>query len=220
VRMELDDGVVVDGSMVYQGAGGLGGLVIRPTEQGVQALIVVESAAAPSRYSFSFESPSGAVALVMNELGRVEIRDATTGIPLGDVQPPWARDADGRAVPTWFELDGAVLTQVVNHAGFTYPVTADPETCGWVTCTYYFGKRATSDIAAGGSMAAVCAALGAIPIAGWLVAAVCAGVWETIVWEANRAKDRGKCLKIKYPRPPFGAALSFWPGMNSGGSCR
>lgn len=46
----------------------------------------------------------------------------------GGVAPAWAKDATGAAVPTHYEIDGSILTQVVEHtgAGLQYPVTADP----------------------------------------------------------------------------------------------
>ena len=42
--------------------------------------------------------------------------------------PPWARDADGRSVPTHFELDGLTVVQIVEHrgGGFAYGIVADP----------------------------------------------------------------------------------------------
>ncbi|WP_310128015.1 hypothetical protein [Corynebacterium felinum] len=44
------------------------------------------------------------------------------------IDTPWAIDANGKNVPTWFETDGNVLTQVVEHKSgeFAYPIVADP----------------------------------------------------------------------------------------------
>ncbi|MDO5682543.1 MAG: hypothetical protein Q4G46_06930, partial [Propionibacteriaceae bacterium] len=43
------------------------------------------------------------------------------------VEKPWAVDADGRSVPTRFEVEGDSITQVVQHnSTHTYPVVADP----------------------------------------------------------------------------------------------
>ena len=39
---------------------------------------------------------------------------------------PWAHDAKGKTIKTWYEIKGHTLTQVVKHAGAAYPVTADP----------------------------------------------------------------------------------------------
>jgi len=50
------------------------------------------------------------------------------GAPIAQLATPWARDANGRDVPTRFEIDGTTVVQVVEHrgAGFAYGITADP----------------------------------------------------------------------------------------------
>src|SRR5690606_33551827 len=47
---------------------------------------------------------------------------------LGGVGAAWARDAEGRDVPTRYEVDGTTVTQVVEHTaeGIVHPVVADP----------------------------------------------------------------------------------------------
>lgn len=49
-------------------------------------------------------------------------------VSLGTIDPAWARDAAGRSVPTRYEINGNVLTQIVDRrAGdFAYPIVADP----------------------------------------------------------------------------------------------
>ena len=41
---------------------------------------------------------------------------------------PWAKDANGVAVPTHFEIQDGSVTQIINHTSgeYTYPITADP----------------------------------------------------------------------------------------------
>ncbi len=49
------------------------------------------------------------------------------GDMVGGIAPAWPKDAVGNDLPTHYEIDGATLTQVVEHdSSFTYPVTADP----------------------------------------------------------------------------------------------
>jgi hypothetical protein len=50
------------------------------------------------------------------------------GEEIGVVLAPWASDALGRKVPTRYQVNGNILTQIVEHrdAGFEYGVTADP----------------------------------------------------------------------------------------------
>lgn len=51
-----------------------------------------------------------------------------TGEVTTEVSIPWAKDAEGKDVETWFTTDGQSLTQHVKHdvEGIVYPVTADP----------------------------------------------------------------------------------------------
>ena len=59
--------------------------------------------------------------------GGLILSDAA-GQQLGQVAPPWAVDAAGNDVATHFEVDGTIVTQIVEHnvPGVTYPVVADP----------------------------------------------------------------------------------------------
>jgi hypothetical protein len=55
---------------------------------------------------------------------------------LGVIAAPWARDANGRAIPTRYEIQGTTLVQVVDHRrpGVVYPVVADPNLFSWMKC--------------------------------------------------------------------------------------
>ncbi|MBM0262830.1 hypothetical protein [Corynebacterium macginleyi] len=79
-------------------------------------------------YSYSFP---GVDAIVLDaETGVAFLFAYIEGEPelVGGVDAPWARDAKGVEVPTHFEVQGNVLTQVVEHKSgdFAYPITADP----------------------------------------------------------------------------------------------
>ncbi|MFT3876539.1 MAG: hypothetical protein QM708_08980 [Propioniciclava sp.] len=90
----------------------------------LQINTVIETASAPQRYSYDLQLPTGGKATL--EGGIVIITNAA-GEFLSAVAPAWAKDAQGRSVPTHYELDGATLTQVVEHsAAVSYPVVADP----------------------------------------------------------------------------------------------
>ncbi|MFG2335415.1 hypothetical protein [Streptomyces yangpuensis] len=115
---------LTDGTVVYPGDDGSASAVI-PTENGTQMVTTIMNADAPTRYAYAVDVPEG---------GRVEVVDGNAfvvddkGGLLLSVPAPWARDAEGAAVPTHFETDGATLTQVVDHRSAThaYPVVADP----------------------------------------------------------------------------------------------
>jgi hypothetical protein len=80
------------------------------------------------------------------------------------IAPPWAKDASGRSLPTWYVLDASrrVLTQHVDTAGATYPVVADPRlTYGWGVYLNVTGAEAkaigSAALAVGGGLnVAIC----------------------------------------------------------------
>lgn len=47
-------------------------------------------------------------------------------IQMGEVQAPWAVDANGTSLPTRYVLRGTMLVQTVDTAGAQYPITLDP----------------------------------------------------------------------------------------------
>lgn len=42
------------------------------------------------------------------------------------IAPPWAKDANGKALPTKYRIERNTLTQTVDTAGATFPIVADP----------------------------------------------------------------------------------------------
>ncbi|MGE3620376.1 MAG: hypothetical protein AB7L84_07935, partial [Acidimicrobiia bacterium] len=210
-----------DGTAVVHRADELEGsaVVSRASAEGAQLLVVIDEATAPTRYDFDLTVDGVPADLRPRLDGGVEVVDSATGTWVGSVMPPWAVDGADRAVPTAFEVHGSTLTQVVEHAGATYPVVADPNTCGIITCTYYFGKAATRDIANSEPLVGVCGAIAAaVPGPSAVVAAACAVAAAPIWLQAQRADGRGMCLKIKYGRPP--AALAFYPDIYRGKHCK
>ncbi len=112
---------------VYSGQHGDSRVAVQPTADGVRAAIAIDSADAPERYPF--ELGGDAERLVL------DVQDGSVWVfgngkqPLGHFESPWAYDAEGRTVPTHYEVNGTTLTQVVEHkAGdFTYGIAADPK---------------------------------------------------------------------------------------------
>ncbi|MFT4259387.1 DUF2599 domain-containing protein [Microbacterium sp.] len=79
----------------------------------------------------SFAYTYTGVELVLFDDGGVVGYDDTGAVQLV-IDLPWAYDSSGAPVPTWYELDGNVLTQVVDHSSgsFQYPIVADPTNYG------------------------------------------------------------------------------------------
>ncbi|MGW6055356.1 hypothetical protein [Streptomyces sp. NPDC055189] len=90
------------------------------------ALITLKNASAPTEYRFELDLPSGAHAALLDE-GGVVVGDSA-GEVVGLFDAPWARDADGKPVPTSYRLEGDTLIQTIRTDKSTaYPVVADPK---------------------------------------------------------------------------------------------
>ncbi len=57
-----------------------------------------------------------------------------------ELASPWAVDATGRELPTWFEFEGTTLRQVVDATAATAPVLFDP-TYSTVSCSGHYSDR-------------------------------------------------------------------------------
>lgn len=85
---------------------------------------IIENNDAPTSYTYSYDG-----------IGELRQDDSDRGVTLwrdgkqvGYLLTPWAIDARGQEVPTWYEISGHELTQVVPHrdGNWSYPITADP----------------------------------------------------------------------------------------------
>lgn len=89
----------------------------------LQINTVIESPDAPDTYSYQVELPVGTT--IQRDGESLFFLNGDTLV--GGLAPAWAQDADGQAVPTRYEVNGSIVTQIVEHdATFTYPVVADP----------------------------------------------------------------------------------------------
>ncbi len=92
----------------------------------LQINTVISRTNAPVRYSYDFAGDVGDLLLLDD--GSVSLV-SLKGDFLGMIEKPWEVDATGKQVPTYYEVSGTILTQVVNHLGdrVAYPVVADPK---------------------------------------------------------------------------------------------
>lgn len=103
---------------------------VHPTEAGsVRVESLITSKDAPERFDYTFpgvdrieiyQDEEVVWLLAMDEAGDEQL--------IGIIDAAWAKDANGASVPTYFEAEDNVLTQVVQHRSgeFAYPVVADP----------------------------------------------------------------------------------------------
>lgn len=153
--------------------------------------IVLQDETAPSTYSF--EIGAADASLTLNDDGSVTVTDAA-GNFVNYIETPWARDADGRDLPTSYSVEGNILTQTVSTEGAAFPVVADPTTgCGPGWCSIYFNRNETKAIAAGGPTAATAIAAGCAAI-NFGFGGLCALGWGVAAAVAQGAYAAGNCL--------------------------
>ncbi len=103
------------------------GVVFTPlvTREGdVQVNTIIPDANAPHSYSYEIDIPSNAQVV---QAGDAHLFIGADGSLLAGLAPPWATDANGKAIPTRFEIEGKTVTQIIDFNEATvFPVVADP----------------------------------------------------------------------------------------------
>lgn len=123
--LTLDDGTALSDSISSDSVK----YAITPFENGnVKVHSILQDKSAPETFSYTFP---GVDAIILDEETGVAFLFTQNGEDfelIGGIDKPWARDAHGVAVPTHFEVEGNVLTQVVEHksGNYAYPIVADP----------------------------------------------------------------------------------------------
>ncbi|MDZ5144866.1 hypothetical protein [Microbacterium testaceum] len=116
---------VADAVVSFESDNGFTTVPVLKDDGSVQITTIMSDKSAPSSYAYHLTLPATA-RLTLDASGFVS---ATIGDELAlGVAPAWAVDAEGRAVPTHYEIDGSTLRQVVDHSSssFAYPIVADP----------------------------------------------------------------------------------------------
>lgn len=183
-----------------------------PTKDGAQFLKIIESASAPSAFSYQINVPKGGRLLLVtngpdghNHSNKAALILNAAGAMVGSVDQPWAHDARGRQVATYFTIRGSTLIQHVqqHQYGVTYPVTADPNfhwyALGVVITLTYDDMVAV----AGGGIYAAEAIFGiSVPTAiGVIPASAIAGMLTTITAGAAWGVATHKCFWFWLPYP-------------------
>ncbi len=212
---------------VFDGAAPGAHVAVQPTSAGVRTVVQIDSAEAPERYPFALSGD--VVRLQAQSDGSISGYDAE-GEPVAYIAPAWARDASGREVPTYYELEGSTLVQVVAHRSrdWAYPVTADPSLeWHWYwphKARVWFNRGETERIyrhlyGPAAAAAAATSACGYIPV--WYVKLACQGVVLTAIGDftsnVTQAHHRRRCLTVDIRWAPS-------PGIDwddrGGGRCR
>jgi hypothetical protein len=119
---------------------------------------------------------------------------------LGSIDAPWAKDANGKAVPTSYRIEGGSLVQkVTTTTGTAFPVVADPKVSyGW-NIYIKFNKTEVKNL-----KNKVAYADSAVGLCGLLVNPVaaigCAGLTGAIIKRIQRvwayAADHKRCVEL------------------------
>ncbi|MFJ3395275.1 DUF2599 domain-containing protein [Leifsonia aquatica] len=109
----------------YENGNGSRTVPVVKSDGSVQITTILDSTQAPTRFDYTFDAGPGSYLEPVD--GLTVVRHADGGWAAG-IAPAWAVDANGASVPTHYEIDGSVLTQVVEHSAgeFAYPIVADP----------------------------------------------------------------------------------------------
>lgn len=175
-------------------------------------------AAGSTRFTAVFESPAAeaphwtfeeGTQLLLLDDGSVSVSDGEE-FP-GGIDAPWAVDADGRSLPTHYEVSGSTLTQIVDTSGASFPVVADPTVNFYGPYIQVHLNRHESITAVSG-YAACAAILSKSPV--WFAKALqiaCGAV--TAIGSAQLVA--GKCISIHYVVGVGGPAGVWWPWIRN-----
>ncbi|MBO9554795.1 hypothetical protein [Cellulomonas sp.] len=195
--------VADDGTAVYDGASV--DVAVQATATGARVLTVLADPGAASSYTYSLAE---GVLPVINADG-----SATLTVPVAEgavvelatIAPPWAKDAEGKAVPTHYEANADGLVQVVEHKGadVAYPVVADPHVdLNWANFVVTLSQAEQRILLAGGITGlgtAICAV--AAPVCVPAAALLAAGLQWLV--------DRGSVCTGSKPRLRMVAPYTF-----------
>lgn len=127
------------GTIVYTNDNSSTSFAVQPINDngidGVRSLININNSTASREYSFTFDLDEGTKLVTDEEFlggkqysnGEVYIVDKQN-IVIGTIDKPWAYDAKGKAVKTYYKIEnGNKLTQVIDFSNDSaFPIVADP----------------------------------------------------------------------------------------------
>lgn len=105
------------------------------TFEAVRTMVTIENNNAPKEYTFDFDLPQGYLLTIDTDYsdefdefdcGSVYILDDKKEV-INTIEEPWAIDANGNDVETYYRIEGNVLIQVVEFdEDSAFPIVADP----------------------------------------------------------------------------------------------
>ncbi|MCB2412186.1 hypothetical protein LGT39_04890 [Demequina sp. TTPB684] len=211
---QADAADLIDGTVVFDNNNGSTTTPLIHGDGSLQIVTTIADAYAPFEYAYELNPGEGG-ALVVTEDGGVDVV-AADGWVIAHIEAPWAMDAEGRPVPTAYEVSGTVLTQVIAHGdGYAYPIVADPKfTQTWWNKTLYFNKTESAVVAAGAASASWIAGYFGLP--GRVISGALAGYASAFGIYAAAGKCGKLVWYVGYPTP---VPQPYWGG-EAGGYCK
>lgn len=190
-EIQVNDAQVADdGTAVYTGADAHVAIQTL-TDGAVRLQVILENPQAPTTYTYDL----GDTTPVILDNGSIdltkEIAEGVTAV-VGTIDAPWATDANGTNIKTWYTIDNNTLTQHLTPSDDTaYPITADP-TYGhsYGAPTVYLNWGETQGARSAWYVGWMC---GTIPPP-WNL--LCAGNTAIIQKRSSEAVNAGKCVKF------------------------
>lgn len=194
-ELTLEDAQVVDGSAVFLAENTEDAVVVQALE-GERVRIQTVTASPESPHRFTYRLADGQQPIIQDD-GSVDLVNEYGGFSVvsGHVELPWARDAQGENVKTFFVVEDGALVQVIEpSANAVYPIVADP-TFGhtYGVPTMYFNKAETLAADTTPEATLFCAAAATFSKIASLVCAV--GTYN-IVKASQKAVKEKKCAKF------------------------
>lgn len=136
---------IEDGVIAYPGVDGSANAVTATADGVVKMLTIIDNTNAPLEYTYGIATPEGGTVELTQDGGAIVLNEV--GETLAVIDTPWATDANGMGIATWYTTDGHNLTQHIIHnvEGVSYPVTADPSWLSWANvekiakCAFWIG---------------------------------------------------------------------------------
>ena len=133
-----DANITKNGTVIYKNEEQPVSFAVQPINnnsfEGVRTLKNIKKNTAPKEYSFTFDLDEGSKLISDSEYLGEEFSSGeifivnSENIIVGIIDKPWAYDANGEAVETYYRIDNTnTLTQVVNFTNDNaFPIVADP----------------------------------------------------------------------------------------------
>ncbi|MFD7169732.1 hypothetical protein [Streptomyces violascens] len=213
------------GTVVYPDAAPSTDIAVQPLAGGgVRNLVTLKDRSAPTVQRFELNLPAGTEAVPNQDGGYDLVRTAgdDSGLTVGVIDAPWAKDANGNDVPTSYKLDGNTLVQEIRTSnGTAFPVVADPSVSFGRGVYVKFSQSETKSIAPYGDAAkAVVAACQKVPssVRGVPVRTICRGTLgasaSSVKNTFQSAASSNRCVQIRLPYAPIGVVIG-WPEWKS-----